>query len=326
MPCCNATFGCRFAASDSRARHRLGACRGKPPWRLACCTMTCCLVVSAGLAALAEEPVRLTHDGAFKFSPSFAARGQEVLYSVHDVPNRVSMVRLRLADKVIQYVDPSLKAHQLDPIESPDGRFLSYCLSSTSPQTVLVLRDRREQTQSQFTPTGGRSTARGPRISPDQTKIVFTVSQAGGQQIASVDVDGGNFRNLTESAGTNCYADFSPDGKQIAFCSSRGGSFNIYLMDADGGRVRQLTEHPLRDLRPAWSPDGSQIAFTSVRDGNHEIYLIRTDKTNLRRLTVHPDRDDYPIWHPNGRQLLIVSERDGDSDLYLINVPYSRKD
>jgi len=279
------------------------------------------LVLAVAALSHAAEPVRLTHDGSFKFSPSFTAAGQEVLYSVHDVPNRVSMMRLRLSDRHRQFVDSTLKAHQLDPVESAGGQYFCYCVSSTSPQTVLVLRDRKAQTESQYKPQGARATARGPSIAPDQSRIVFTVSQEGGQQIASVDMQCQDLKKLTESSGTNCYPDWSPDGKQIAFCSSRDGSFNIYLMNADGGQVHQLTKHPLRDLRPAWSPDGKRIAFTSVRDGNHEIYLIHADGTNLRRITVHPYRDDYPVWHPDGKRLLIVSERNGDTDLYLIDVP-----
>ena len=278
-------------------------------------------LLAAAATAYAGEPARLTHDGVFKFSPSFTAGGREVLYSVHDVPTRVSMMRLSLADGNRQLVDPSLKAHQLDPVESADGRYFSYCVSSTSPQTVLVVRDREAQTESQYKPLGARAMARGPRIARDQKRVVFTVSQDGGQQIASVDMQCQQLQKLTDSGGTNCYPDVSPDGQQIAFCSSRDGSFSIYVMTVDGGDVRRLTHHRLRDLRPAWSPDGKRIAFTSVRDGNHEIYMIDVDGTNLRRLTFHARRDDYPVWHPNGKQLLVVSERNGDTDLYLMDVP-----
>jgi Tol biopolymer transport system component len=277
------------------------------------------IVVSAG-RSIAVEPVRLTHDGAFKFGPSFAGAGEEILYSVHDVPNRVTLMRLHLSDGHQEAVDKTLKAHQLDAVESADRRFLAFCLSSKSPQTVLIVRDRKAKTESKYTPTGGRSTARGPRISPDGERVVFTVSQPGGQQIASVNTKCGDYKRLTDSGGTNCWPDISPDGKQIAFSSSRSGSFNIYVMNADGGDVRQVTKHPLRNMRPAWSPDGKRIAFTSVRDGHHEIYISNTDGTNLQRVTNHPARDDYPIWHPDGKRLVMVSQRSGDTDLYLLEL------
>lgn len=278
------------------------------------------VIAVSAVRCMAAEPVRLTHDGAFKFGPAFAAGGEEILYSVHDVPNRVTLMRLRLSDGHQEVIDKTLKAHQLDPAESADRRFLVFCLSSTSPQTVLIVRDRKEKTESQYTPTGARSTARGPRISPDNQRVVFTVSQPGGQQIGTVDMNCDDYKQLTESGSTNCWPDISPDGKQIAFSSSRGGSFNIYVMNTDGGDVRQVTDHPLRNMRPAWSPDGKRIAFTSARDGNHEIYVSDTDGGNLRRVTNHPARDDYPIWHPDGKRLLMVSQRSGDTDLYLLEL------
>lgn len=281
------------------------------------------LIALPATQCAAAERVRLTLDGAFKFAPSFAGNGDEILYSVHDVPNRVAMMRLHLSDGRTEVIDKTLKTHQLDPVESADRRFLAFCLSSTSPQTELIVRDRKEMTESKYVPTGARSTARTPRISPDGRLVIFTVSQPGGQQIASVNMKCGDYKQLTNSSGTNCWPDISPDGKQIAFASSRGGSFDIYVMNVDGSEQRQVTHHTLRNMRPAWSPDGNRLAFTSVRDGNHEIYVSDLDGGRLRRVTNHPARDDYPVWHPDGKRLLMVSQRAGDHDLFLVALPRS---
>jgi TolB protein len=275
---------------------------------------------SISRSAVTGEPQRLTDDGVLKLAPVFVDGGRAVVFSVHDEPNRVSLVRLRLADGLRERVEPTLPAHQFDADVSADGRYLCYVLTYTSPQSILVLKDLKEGTESRFIPRDARGTVRGPRISPNGERVVFTLSDPGGQQIASVDMKAGDLTRLTESTGTNCWPAISPDGSRIAFCSSRNGSFQIYLMNADGSGVRQLTKQPLRDMRPAWSPDGKRIAFTSARDGNLEIYVIHADGTNLRRITNHPDRDDFPVWHPDGKRLLVVSERDGNSDLYMIDV------
>jgi TolB protein len=280
---------------------------------------TVSLLIIAVQSSTAAEPRRLTHDGTLKLSPVFVEKGNAVIFATHDEPNRVSLIRLRLSDGRQERVDPALTAHQLDADVSTDGRYLCFVLTFTSPQSILVVRDLKEGTESKFIPKDARGTVRGPKISPDRQRVVFTLSDPGGQQIASVDMKGGNLKRLTESAGTNAWPAISPDGRQIAFSSSRDGSFHLYIINTDGGDVRQLTNHPLRDMHPSWSPDGKQIAFTAARDGNLEIYLIHADGTNLRRITNHPDRDDFPIWHPDGRQLLVVSERAGDSDLYLID-------
>ena len=268
----------------------------------------------------AGEPRRLTRDGALKLSPVFTDKGEAVIYSVHDEPNRVSLVRLWLSDGRLERVDPANTAHQFDADVSSDGRFLCFVMTYSSPQSILVVRDLKGGPEARFIPRDARATVRGPRFSPNQERIVFALSDAGGQQIAAVDIKGENLKRLTESVGVNDWPAISPDGRKIAFTSSRDGNYQIYMMNADGSDVRQLTDHPLRNMRPAWSPDGRRLAFTSARDGNLEIYVMAADGTDARRITNHPDRDDYPVWHPDGRRLLVISEREGDSDLYLLDV------
>jgi TolB protein len=269
----------------------------------------------------AGEPRRLTHDGKLKFAPTFTANGKEIVYSIHEEPTRVSLKKLELSAGSETLLYPSLAAHQHDPDFSPDGRLLCFAMSSGSPQLVLIIKDLQTKGESSFHPQGARSTVRTPRFTPDNKRIVFMLSAPGGQQIATVDVEGGNLSRLTQSEGMNCWPSVSPDGQQIVFGSSRDGGFCIYAMNIDGSSVLRLTRHPLRDMRPVWSPDGGSIAFASNRDGNSEVYIMDRDGRRLRRVTHHPERDDYPVWHPDGRQILMVSQRGGAHDLYLVDVP-----
>lgn len=273
-----------------------------------------CLLIGTLSAA---EPVRLTTDGQRKLAPSFVSGGEAVIYSAYTVPTRVTIVRLNLADGKRDLVYSTGSAHQFDPSFSADGRYQAYCRSMSSPQIALVIRDTKLDKEAIFTPTGGRSTARGARIMPDNSRVIFTLSAPGGQQIASVNMQGEDINKLTETVGINFGPAISPDGKRIAFSSARDGQLDIYVMNADGSDVRRLTETAGRELRPAWSPSGARIAFTSVRDGNHEIYVMNDDGGNVTRVTSHPEMDDWPVWHPDGKRLLTVSQRRGRFDLYL---------
>ena len=267
-----------------------------------------------------SESTRLTDDGQLKFSPTFCDGGRTVVYAVHDVPNRVSLVRFDLESGRKERLYPEMQVHQFDPAFSRDGRWHAYCRSSGSPQMLLIVRDRQEQAEAVFTPEGARSTARSPRILPDGSRVVFTLSAPGGQQSCPVNLQGKDLRPLTDSAGINVWPDVSPDGSRIVFSSSLGGHLQLYTMNADGTNAARLTESPVRDMRPAWSPDGGRIAFTSARDGNPEIYVVNADGTGLARVTAHGERDDFATWHPDGRRLLVVAERGGESDLWLLDV------
>lgn len=262
---------------------------------------------------------QITRDGILKLSPCFLPGAKEIVYSAHDVPNRVSLIRLTIENEKAELVHPNLTDHQFDAAWSVDGRYHCFAMGSTSPQLVLVIKDSKDHSEKQFRPLDARATVRTPRFTPD-ARIVFALSDGGGQQIASVNLQGTELRKLTTSQGLNCHPAISPDGSKIAFCSSRDGHYQIYTMNANGSDVTRLTDSPSRDMRPAWSPNGKRIAFTSTRDGNHEIYVINSDGSNPQRLTNGPERDDFPVWHPDGKQILCVSERAGKHDLYLLDV------
>ena len=267
------------------------------------------VALHCGIAATAAEPSRLTTDATLKLGPVFISNGDEVVFATHEVPNLVSIVGLRLSDHSRRRLHPTVVNHQFDPAFSRDGRFHAYGRSSTSPQMVLVIEDTQEKKDVVFRPRESRATARNPSFAPDGSRIVFSISDIGGHQIASVNLRGEELKYLTKSAGMNAWPAYSPDGRKIAFGSSRSRDFEIYVMNADGSDVVPLTLSFGLDARPAWSPDGKRIAFTSNRDGNYEIYVMNADGSNARNATSHPARDDHPTWHPDGRRLLFVSDR-----------------
>ena len=275
------------------------------------------IALSSAIEASAAGPTRLTTDGTLKLAPVFTSGGDEVVFATRELPNLVSLVSLRLRDHSLRRLHPAVVNHQFDPAFSRDGRYHAYGRSSTAPQMVLVIEDTHEKRDVVFRPRESRATARNPSFAPDGSRIVFSLSDIGGHQIASINSRGEDLKYLTKAAGMNAWPAYSPDGRKIAFGSSRGGDLEINVMNADGSDVVSLSRSPGLDARPAWSPDGKQIAFTSNRDGNYEIYVMNADGSNPRNATSHPARDDHPTWHPDGRRLLFVSDRDGGSDLYL---------
>lgn len=290
---------------------------GSPAWGGRGLAWLICLWGTVGPASAAE---RLTEDGTLKLSPAFTQEGEVVTYATHEIPNLVSIWKLSLKDGTRERLHPNVSTHQFDPAWSADDHFHAYVTSSTSPQLVLVMQDLQAGTEATFRPLEARATARHPTIAPDGSRVVFSLSDVRGHQIASVDIQGNDLKLLTETAGMNAWPSYSPNGSQIAFGSSRDDDFEIYVMDADGSNPRRLTHSRGRDQRPAWSPDGRRIAFTSARDGNDDVYVMDVEGNHLLNVTQNADRDDYPIWHPDGKRLLTISTRDGQSDLYLYHV------
>ncbi|MCE7946943.1 MAG: hypothetical protein DYG88_05890 [Chloroflexi bacterium CFX4] len=154
------------------------------------------------------------------------------------------------------------------------------------------------------------------------SRIIFTTSRDGNQEIYSIEANGRSPRNLTRDPFDDYSPAFSPDGTRIVFVSTRGGGRQLFIMDADGGNVQRLTRERAENYDAAWSPDGKQIVYVSTRDRRRNIYLISTASGDLEdpiRLTDVQATDERPLFSPDGTQIAFISDRSGTRQVWLMN-------
>jgi len=113
--------------------------------------------------------------------------------------------------------------------------------------------------------------AGGPQISPDGTKVAYTVGETDLKQDAYVtqvwiaDVATGRNFQLTRGEKSSSGPDWSPDGRWIAFTSSRTGDKNqIFVIRPDGGEAVQITKSETGVGGFVWSSDGKMIAYAAA--------------------------------------------------------------
>jgi len=178
----------------------------------------------------------------------------------------------------------------------------------------------------------------GARISPDSTRVAYTISETDFKQDATVthiwlaDAAAGQNFQLTRGDKSCSGPDWSPDGKWIAFTSSRAGDKNqIFLISPAGGEAVQLTNAETAVSGFQWSIDGKSIAFAATEPaakaskdrkevlGDYEVVRKEYTHTHLWTFDVaeslktpQPGRQrtkgkDFTVgsfsWSPDGRKI-----------------------
>jgi len=145
-------------------------------------------------------------------------------------------------DKVTNGLDPC-KINSSRPEDapriSPDGQSIVFESQRTGWNEIWTARtDCTRQTQ---VTNFGEHIGGSPAWSADGKRIIFSRFIKGQSEIASINADGTDYRQLTFDRTTNVVASSSRDGQWIYFNSDRTGPYQVYRMPAAGGPVTQVT-------------------------------------------------------------------------------------
>lgn len=278
-------------------------------------------LLASSAALVHADETQLTFDGNNKRDPVFINNGETLVYCWDETEDHVRAVRVEMNDLEAEAIPlfGEERSHQTEIAFSSDGRYTAFSQCTGNLTGKLVIRDLEGKKDAEITHSG-RGAYRTPIFTPDGTRVIYAFAETGPQQLWSVNLEGKDKQQLTETEGMTHWPTFTPDGKRIVFSNSRENNYEIYVRDLESKSDQRLTENRLMDIRPRVSPDGKRITFVSTRDGNYEVYVMDIDGGNVIRISNNEERDDYPNWHPNGRQIVYVSEREGRMDIYLADI------
>jgi Tol biopolymer transport system component len=152
-------------------------------------------------------------------------------------------------------------------------------------------------------------------------RIAFSVF-VGSDEIFTMNPDGSDQKQITNTVGDNFDPDWSPTGAKFAFTSTRETTAtNVFTMNADGSNQVQLTGPGGANLQPAWSPDGSKIVYVSFAStgSSRALFTMNANGTNKTQITSFFPNVSDPEWSPDGTSIAFSLLTGGNTDIYRIN-------
>ena len=222
----------------------------------------------ATIASGGGEAVVVTKDASTNWNPVWSPDGH-FLYFASDRSGNMSFWRVAVEEETGRVLgEPEAvatpAAFNRHLSFSRDGRRLLYVQTSEQSNIRAVeFNSESEKIVGQpFWVTRGDRRVVRPELSPDGLQFVMRVPRRSQDDIAVVNRDGTNWRDLTNDKFFDRYPRWSPDGRRIAFASDRSGNYEIWSLDLEGTNLRQHTFDSERGASfPLWSPDGRRILF-----------------------------------------------------------------
>jgi hypothetical protein len=212
--------------------------------------------------------------------------GNGVLHRIHRLDGRLlqpvaladgSMLAVRLFSADSRKQSGSAKHHEA---------FMNWEFPKAQPHIVHITADGVESDL-----TAGVN----PAVSPDGTKVVFSMQAGRSMHLFMMRVDGSELVQLTDERSMDVQPAWSPNGKWIVFTSNRSeadmrhpgqGNWDIWAVDIQGRNIAQLTKDEARDGGANVGADG-RVYFHSDR---------KVSKEEAEKHQVKGNNSGFHIW------------------------------
>jgi TolB protein len=196
--------------------------------------------------------LNLTQGKGQAFAPSFSPDGKRVAFASSRSGNMEIWVAN--ADGSGPRKITNSAASETAPAWSPTGSEIAFT-SDRGGTPQIYLMDSEGLNVRRLTRVGGWNDAPAWNPSKEYSEIAYTARlEAGGFDIAVVDLGNGQVRQVTAGRGSCEYPSWAPSGRHLVFSCKRGATWQITVADREGRRVDTLAAGPGNNVQPDWGP------------------------------------------------------------------------
>ncbi len=256
------------------------------------------------------------------------------------VDDRVAFLSDRRGERALFVLDKGKRPRKLfsgsgscsltgsPPDWSPDGRHIAVILKR-GPRSVLALIDSKKGRISKEFGFPLPDIAQA-RYSPDGRSLAFVGFNGKYGEIYRVEVESGEWAQVTRDFASNTYPVYGSDGKTLIYSSEDNGESFLRRIELVEGA--EPASHPLLYAgkpvpgdRPDVSPDGRRILFESGAAGAPNLYSCRPDGSDARQLTDARTGIYSGRYSRDGKGIFAVTYEHGSQNIYLLD-PISTPD
>ncbi len=160
---------------------------------------------------------------------------------------------------------------------------------------------------------------------PDGSKFATVIEENGNQDIALIDPNGQNSKNITNSPEIETMLGWSSDSTKIIFQKETNQNISlpteVWIMGNDGGNAHKLVDGCCAQM----SSDGKIYYLAPQNDGGSamDVYVAEIESSSvlqIRNLTNTTDTEGKISVSPDGQKIAFTSSLPGDNpQLYLMN-------
>ncbi|MGZ8868469.1 MAG: S41 family peptidase, partial [Thermoanaerobaculia bacterium] len=174
---------------------------------------------------------------------------------------------------------------EMDPVWSPDGRWVSYLSDKSGEGYEIYVRPADNEGAERQVTRGGKAWKFTPYWSPDSRMLAFADKD---RTLHVVDVASGAVTAVDrdEYGDINHYR-WSPDSRWVTYTKLNEAQFgSIFVYSVPEKKSYRLTSGMTDDLEPVFDPKGRYLYFRSARDFNltfsaWEFNYVYTDPTRI---------------------------------------------